>query len=105
MFSWICNFFWSGDPDSRGIQFVSWRVCCRTRHLGGLGLKDLSSHSLTLLASLDQLVSFGSFYFVLLFGAFGSFGMRFVSRVFGLLWSMLRIVYGLFSGIVFDMFF
>ncbi|XP_062013933.1 uncharacterized protein LOC133730332 [Rosa rugosa] len=39
--SCIRNFFWTGDPLKRGMPLLAWRICCKPKVEGGLGLRDL----------------------------------------------------------------
>jgi hypothetical protein len=44
------DFLWGGLSNSRRINWVKWTEICKTKKVGGLGMKDLRLMNLSLLA-------------------------------------------------------
>lgn len=48
--SFVSNFWWKGDPDSKGIHWTSWENLSRAKSDGGLGFRDFRALNEALLA-------------------------------------------------------
>jgi hypothetical protein len=46
----ISRFWWGSNVDKRNIYWVSWKKTCKQKKLGGMGLRDLYSFNIALLA-------------------------------------------------------
>lgn len=46
----IANFWWGGDPESKGIHWASWSRATQSKLQGGLGFREFKSFNLAMLA-------------------------------------------------------
>lgn len=48
--SYISNFWWSGNPENRGVHWASWDHATQSKFSGGLGFRDFKAFNVAMLA-------------------------------------------------------
>lgn len=46
----IANFWWSGDPESKGVHWASWQNMTSSKLVGGMGFREFRAHNIAMLA-------------------------------------------------------
>ena len=45
------TFFWQGNGSKKKYHLIQWKVICKSKHKGGLGIKDIRKMNISLLSS------------------------------------------------------